>query len=245
MIFFTALVYLVFSAGYETRVLSMVTSLLIADTQHREHVDAAIIASLRRILRFTIKLPTFHILTIWFSYSFFGISAGLGGCAWGLLSGLATVLALLPGWFFALPGVAELWLSGSPLLAVVFLLGHILITSHLDPLMLNEPVPVLKGSERTVDDYFSEIPQYVLGLSIYGGWYVMAAWEGVVLGPLILSLLVIIGKELQQGFRLTPEPPAFDFGEDGEEGDGEGEVGEEDQVLQKATTNKQKAAGHR
>lgn len=193
-VFFTVLITLLLSKSQESQIVGVVVRMLVADASHRRELRIGITGSIRRVLRFTFKVPLVHATFTWFSYCLFGASAGLGPCVWAIASALVAILAVLPVWLLALPGALELWLTVGPLTAITFLLLHVLLTMHLDPMMLREEDPHLPDSKPL------QIHPYVIGLSVYGGAYFIGDITGVFLGPLAVSALLLMTSEIRQYF---------------------------------------------
>eukprot|EP00911_Craspedida_sp_UC1_P001053 UC1_evm1s791 len=177
MVLFTALIGLMISsASYERQLLSMAAQLVITDSRRRERFEIAVLSCIRRTLRFTIKMPTFHLLFTWFTYQAFNVTAGLGCCFWSLATAVVVLLAVLPVWVAALPGALELWLTGHALGAIMLLLLHVLAASHLDPKILLEQdddhSSVGSGDDGVDADHgvrSGQMSPYMIGLCVYGG----------------------------------------------------------------------------
>jgi len=207
-VLFTALISLMVSEEtLERRLLRVVTQLIITDHRRRKRFEMAIITCIRRTIRFTIKVPAFHFFFTWFTYQAFGASAGVGACFWAIFAATAVLLAVVPVWLAAVPGALELWVLGFPLMATVFLLMHVLAASRLDAIILMEPEPSWETNEE-VQENDRTLSPYMIGLSVYGGWFVMESWAGIVLGPMAVNLLLILSSEIQSTFtdEVLPTP---------------------------------------
>jgi predicted PurR-regulated permease PerM len=113
--------------------------------------------------------------------------------------------AVVPVWLLALPGALELYLDHYPLLAVFFLLSHVTVSSILDPIILTERDPHIPSTSS----HGAHLHPYLIGLSVYGGLYVTGNLTGVLMGPLVVSLLVIATRHLslsQVKVNATPAP---------------------------------------
>ena len=93
VVFFTILIYLLLSNGQEQKVFDVITRLINTDTSQRLRLEMTITTTVSKVMRFTFKMPIFHMVFTWFTYSLFGVG---GGFFWAVLSALAALLAVVP-----------------------------------------------------------------------------------------------------------------------------------------------------
>ena len=193
IVFLSVLLIFLTSRTEEARVVSMVTGLLFEHEAPRRAFEEELAAAVRSVIRFTFKMPVFHALYTWLTYSMFGLSGGVGACIWALTSMLVALTAIVPVWLLAFPGALELYLCGQPMVAVCFILLYVTASRVLDPLILTEPDPHVANARRP-----SPVPPYMIGLAAYGGILLTGNLTGVLIGPLLLSLLLVIFRHISQ-----------------------------------------------
>lgn len=135
-------------------------------------LNEALEETVRQVFVLNGKVMAFHCLYTWILFRFFGVTHLVYTAS--VLSSLCTVVPLLPAWLVAVPGAAEMALSGSPTIGVALWLAHYGGLWCADVFLYGE-MPVCHPS--------------VLGLSIIAG---LAAFgpQGAVLGPLLVTVAV-------------------------------------------------------
>lgn len=133
--------------------------------------------SIRSVFLASLKMAVFYGLYTYLINCLFDVSIVY---LTAIIAALFAFLPLLGTYWVALPGILELWLvQGKPILALVFLFMHFF--------------PYVLAVDQAI---YSEIKvghPYLTGLAFAGGVYCLGL-EGALIGPIVLCLLIVIGK---------------------------------------------------
>jgi predicted PurR-regulated permease PerM len=168
-LFFATLYYLLLP---EQDVLEHMGQLLIhVDTN--QVLKTSIEKAISAVFITTLKMFTFHALFTWLTFNLFDLSfVYMISFATGFIS---IVPITSPTWL-VLPGCIELYLRNQPISAILLISSHYLASWFVDPAIYCD-IP-------DSHPYFSAM-SIVLGLWAFG-------WQGIVLGPLLACLPVVI-----------------------------------------------------
>lgn len=101
-----------------------------------------------------------------------------------IMAGLFAFLPLLGTYWVAVPGILELWLvQNRPVAAVLFFIAHL--------------APTLIAVDKAIYSEIKAGHPYLTGLAFAGGVYCLGL-EGALIGPIVLCLLIVIGRIITQ-----------------------------------------------
>ncbi|RNA21648.1 transmembrane protein -like [Brachionus plicatilis] len=142
-----------------------------------EFLSLAIEESIRNVFVASLKMALFYGIYTYLLNCLFGVSIVY------LPAILAAFFGFLPvfgTYWVAIPGALELWfLDNSPILSIAFVFMNLL--------------PYLAAVDQAIYSEIKACHPYLTGLAFVGGVY-LAGLEGAFIGPLVLCLIIVIGK---------------------------------------------------
>ncbi|TPX67227.1 hypothetical protein SpCBS45565_g03892 [Spizellomyces sp. 'palustris'] len=145
-----------------------------------------------------LKLTLYHMLSTYLSHSVTHLDLVYIPT---FITGLATLIPIVPSWYFAIPAAIRLWTRMSGWWGVVegggLLMVHLIVAWVIDPAILEEEMGHLADSHHVS----STGPNLLLtGLAFWLGYYQFGFPLGLVLGPLVVSCVPIVVGHLYGEF---------------------------------------------
>ena len=177
----------------------MKTEFSIISVSRSQILTNAIEESIKGVFLASFKMAAFYGLFTYTMYNLFGSSiAAIPAIA----AALFAFLPILATYITSLPGVLEIWLiHDQPLKAIIFFLIQMLPTYFVDAAIYSE----IKGGNSYLTGlafagennlFFIEVrTKGINSFCVLGGVYCLGL-EGAIIGPIVLCLLIVIGKML-------------------------------------------------